>query len=63
MEAAIKYIIFGAAATGVMIFGMSYIFGVSQSTYLVDILQKMPLLIKQPIAVIGSSSGSLRIFL
>ncbi|MEW6186143.1 MAG: proton-conducting transporter membrane subunit, partial [Thermodesulfobacteriota bacterium] len=31
MEAAIKYIIFGAAATGVMIFGMSYVFGVSQS--------------------------------
>ena len=53
MEAAIKYIIFGAAATGVMLFGMSYIFGVSQSTYLVDILQKMPLLIKEPIAVIG----------
>ncbi|MBI4765110.1 MAG: NADH-quinone oxidoreductase subunit N [Deltaproteobacteria bacterium] len=53
MEAAIKYIIFGAAATGVMLFGMSYIFGVSQSTYLVDILQKMPILIKEPIAVIG----------
>lgn len=53
MEAAIKYLIFGAAATGVMIFGMSYIFGVSQTTYLVDILQKMPQLIKEPIAVIG----------
>jgi NADH-quinone oxidoreductase subunit N len=32
---------------------MSYIFGVSQSTYLMDILQKMPILIKEPIAVIG----------
>jgi len=53
MEAAIKYIIFGAAATGVMLFGMSYIFGVTQSTYLVDILQKMPLLLNQPIAIIG----------
>ncbi len=53
MEAAIKYIIFGAAATGVMLFGMSYIFGVTGSTYLVDILQKMPSLLKEPIAVIG----------
>ncbi len=53
MEAAIKYIIFGAAATGVMIFGMSYIFGVTQSTYLVDILTKMPLIISQPVALIG----------
>ena len=53
MEAAIKYIIFGAAATGVMLFGMSYIFGVTGSTYLVDILQKMPALLKEPIAVIG----------
>lgn len=53
MEAAIKYIIFGAAATGVMIFGMSYVFGVTQSTYLVDILKKMPLILGQPIALIG----------
>ncbi|MCJ7833135.1 MAG: NADH-quinone oxidoreductase subunit N, partial [Deltaproteobacteria bacterium] len=53
MEAAIKYIIFGAAATGVMLFGMSYVFGVTGSTYLVDILQKMPLLLKEPIAIIG----------
>jgi len=53
MEAAIKYIIFGAAATGVMLFGMSYIFGVTGSTYLADILQKMPALLKEPMAVIG----------
>ncbi len=53
MEAAIKYIIFGAAATGVMLFGMSYVFGVTQSTYLVDILKKLPLILNQPAAVIG----------
>jgi NADH-quinone oxidoreductase subunit N len=53
MEAAIKYIIFGAAATGVMIFGMSYVFGITQSTYLVDILKKMPLILGQPVALIG----------
>lgn len=53
MEAAIKYIIFGAAATGVMLFGMSYVFGVTQSTYLVDILKKMPLILNQPLAIVG----------
>ena len=53
MEAAIKYIIFGATATGIMLFGMSYIFGVTQSTYLVDILKKLPALLGQPIAIIG----------
>ncbi len=53
MEAAIKYILFGAAATGIMLFGMSYIFGITQSTYLADILNKMPELLGQPVAVIG----------
>lgn len=53
MEAAIKYIIFGAAATGVMLFGMSYVFGITQSTYLVDILKKMPLILNQPVAIVG----------
>jgi NADH-quinone oxidoreductase subunit N len=53
MEAAIKYILFGAAGTGIMLFGMSYIFGITQSTYLEDILRKMPELLGQPAAVIG----------
>jgi NADH-quinone oxidoreductase subunit N len=53
LEAAIKYIIFGAAATGVMLFGMSYVFGVAQSTYLPDILNKLPLLLSQPVSMIG----------
>lgn len=53
MEAAIKYILFGAVATGIMLFGMSYIFGITQSTYLADILKKMPELLGQPVAVIG----------
>ncbi len=53
MEAAIKYIIFGAAATGVMLFGMSYLFGLTQSTYLPVLIQKLPLLLTQPLAVVG----------
>ncbi len=53
MEAAIKYIIFGAAATGVMIFGMSYLFGLTQSTYLTVIIQKLPLVLTHPLGVVG----------
>jgi NADH-quinone oxidoreductase subunit N len=53
MEAGIKYIIFGAAATGIMIFGMSYVFGLTQSTYLADILPKMSVLLKEPVSAVG----------
>jgi NADH-quinone oxidoreductase subunit N len=53
MEAAIKYIIFGAAATEVMLFGMSYLFGLTQSTDLTVLIQKLPLLLTQPLAVVG----------
>ncbi len=38
MEAGIKYILFGVLATGFMLFGMSYIFGLTGSTYLNDIV-------------------------
>ena len=32
MESAIKYMIFGITATGVMLFGMSYLFGLTGTT-------------------------------
>ena len=38
MEAGIKYILFGVMATGFMLFGMSYIFGLTGSTYLSEIV-------------------------
>ncbi|GAB4344296.1 MAG: NADH-quinone oxidoreductase subunit NuoN [Desulfobulbaceae bacterium] len=38
MEAGIKYILFGVLATGFMLFGMSYIFGLTGTTYLKDIV-------------------------
>lgn len=53
MEAAIKYILFGAVATGIMLFGMSYIFGVAQTTYVAELAKKLPLLMSQPVAVAG----------
>jgi NADH-quinone oxidoreductase subunit N len=54
VEAGIKYVLFGAAATGISLFGISYIFGLTHSTYLADISTQLPHLIAhQPLAVIG----------
>ncbi|MBW1645167.1 MAG: NADH-quinone oxidoreductase subunit N, partial [Deltaproteobacteria bacterium] len=54
MEAGIKYIMFGASATGLSLYGMSYLFGFAHSTYLVDLARVVPgLLVSQPLAVIG----------
>ena len=41
MEAAIKYLLFGVTASGIMLFGMSWIFGIAGSTYLEQILPAM----------------------
>ena len=54
VEAGIKYVLFGAAATGISLFGISYIFGLTHSTYLVDIKTQLPVLLQhQPMAIIG----------
>ncbi|MEW6218321.1 MAG: NADH-quinone oxidoreductase subunit N [Thermodesulfobacteriota bacterium] len=53
MEAGVKYILFGAVATGVMLFGMSYIFGITGTTYLAGIMPKLGSLMGQPVAVVG----------
>ncbi|WP_319588224.1 NADH-quinone oxidoreductase subunit N [uncultured Desulfobulbus sp.] len=38
MEAGMKYILFGVMATGFMLYGMSYLFGLTGTTYLKNIL-------------------------
>jgi NADH-quinone oxidoreductase subunit N len=38
MEAGIKYVLFGVLATGFMLYGMSYIFGLTGTTYFNDIV-------------------------
>ncbi len=52
-EAGIKYLFIGAVSSGFMLFGLSYIFGATHSTYLVDIIQKMPQLLQSPIGIVG----------
>lgn len=54
MEAGIKYILFGAAATGITLYGMSYLFGLTHTTYLSGLAAAMPALIaEKPIAIIA----------
>ena len=48
MEAAIKYLLFGVTASGIMLFGMSWIFGIAGSTYLEQILPAMRTALAQP---------------
>jgi NADH-quinone oxidoreductase subunit N len=40
-EAALKYVIFGGVASGIMLYGMSWIFGLSQSLYLGECATKI----------------------
>ncbi len=49
-EAAIKYILFGAAASGVTVYGVSLLFGTTQTTYLADVAGALD----SPLGVIGA---------
>ncbi len=53
VEAGIKYLFIGAVSSGFMLFGLSYIFGATHSTYLVDIINQMPQLLHSPIGIVG----------
>ncbi len=54
MEAAIKYFLFGFIATGIMLYGMSYLFGLGNSTYLNELAVSLPALVRtEPLAVVG----------
>ncbi len=53
MEAGIKYLLYGVAATGFMLFGMSYLFGLTGSTRLDIIVTKLSTFYTQPAAIIA----------
>ncbi len=53
MEAAIKYILFGVVATGAMLYGMSYVYGLTGSTHLSVLVPKMHVLAGQPTAMLA----------
>jgi NADH-quinone oxidoreductase subunit N len=53
MESAIKYIVFGIAATGVMLFGMSYLFGLTGTTSLPLMMAGLKPVVMSPLAITG----------
>jgi NADH-quinone oxidoreductase subunit N len=53
MESAIKYMMFGVAANGIMLFGMSYLFGLTGSTSLQALLPRLQPVIHTPLAIVG----------
>ena len=53
MESAIKYMMFGIAANGIMFFGLSYLFGLTGSTSLPVMMAKLQPLMTSPVAIAG----------
>jgi NADH-quinone oxidoreductase subunit N len=49
-EAAVKYILFGAAASGVTIYGVSLLFGTTQTTYLDEVTRQLD----SPLGLVGA---------
>lgn len=54
MEAGAKYLLFGVMATGFMLLGMSYYFGLTGSTRLDVLVAQLPGMMDQPVAVVAT---------
>lgn len=53
LESAMKYVMFGVAANGIMFFGLSYLFGLTGSTSLPVMAEKLRPVISSPLATVG----------
>lgn len=53
MESAIKYVAFGIAATGLMLFGMSYLYALTGTTALDQISMRLVPVINAPLPIVG----------
>jgi NADH-quinone oxidoreductase subunit N len=51
IESSIKYILFGAVSSCVMLFGLSFIYGLTHTTMLAEIMPQVPTLITQPLGL------------
>lgn len=52
-ESVAKYLIFGAISTGIMLYGISYIYGAFGTTHLTDIFAALPTQVNDPMAMLG----------
>ncbi len=53
VEASVKYLLFGVMATGFMLFGMSYLYGLTGATKLTGIVEHLNFLYSQPAGIIA----------
>ena len=53
VEAGIKYLFIGAVSSCFMLFGLSSYFGATHSTYISEIMAKMPALLDSPVGLLG----------
>ena len=53
MESAAKYVMFGIVATGILLFGVSYLFGLTGSTYFREIAPALAQRWSDPAAIVG----------
>jgi NADH-quinone oxidoreductase subunit N len=53
MESAIKYIMFGVAANGIMFFGLSYLYGLTGTTHLFPLASRLAPVVHTPLAITG----------
>lgn len=53
MESAIKYLMFGVAATGLMLFGLGYLYGLTGTTSLPLMMERLQPLLGTPLAIVG----------
>lgn len=53
VETGIKYFMIGVTASAFMIFGISLLYGMVKSTYVVDVVKVLPTVISQPAAIVG----------
>jgi len=51
LEASMKYFFFGAISTGIMLYGMSYLYGIAGSTFLPDIIAAFPKFSHHPVGI------------
>ncbi len=53
MEATIKYILFGVVATGIMLYGMSFLYGLTGTTYFASLIPAVQGMMGNPTAVLA----------
>jgi NADH-quinone oxidoreductase subunit N len=53
VEAGVKYLFIGAVSSGFMLFGLSYIFGATGTTYLSELVPKLSQLLQSPVGLLG----------